>query len=332
MTDHNLQIRLARRPTGWPTADEFRIVEQPHAPLAEGQLRVRGEYLSLDPYMRGRMNEGRSYVAPLALGDVMCGEVVGEVIESRHPRFAVGDLVAGDLGWQTHPVTDGKGLRKVDHSVPRTALLSAVGMPGVTAWAGLLQIGQPKPGETVVVSAAAGAVGSVVGQIAKLKGCRAVGIAGGADKCRHVVEDLGFDACVDYKSAAFGEQLKAAVPAGVDVYFDNVGGPVLDAVLGRMNPFSRLPVCGLISQYNATEAYGVKNFRSILVNRIRVQGFIVFDFADRYREASADLAGWLSAGQLRYFETVAQGLRAAPEAFLGMLRGANLGKQLVRLG
>jgi NADPH-dependent curcumin reductase CurA len=332
MTDHNLQIRLERRPKGWPTPEDFRCVEAPHAALAEGQLRVRGEYLSLDPYMRGRMNEGRSYVAPLALGDVMCGEVVGEVIESRHPKFAVGDLVAGDLGWQTHPVSDGKGLRKVDRSVPRTALLSAVGMPGVTAWAGLLQIGQPKPGETVVVSAAAGAVGSVVGQIAKLKGCRAVGIAGGPDKCRHVVEDLGFDACVDYKSEAFAEQLKAAVPGGVDVYFDNVGGAVLDAVLGRMNPFSRLPVCGLISQYNATEAYGVKNFRSILVNRIRVQGFIVFDFADRYREATAELAGWLAAGQLRYFETVAQGLRAAPEAFLGMLRGANVGKQLVRLG
>jgi NADPH-dependent curcumin reductase CurA len=307
MTDPNLQVLLERRPKGWPTPDDFRIVELPHASLAEGQLRVRGEYLSLDPYMRGRMNEGRSYVAPLALGDVMCGEVVGEVVESRHPKFAVGDLVAGDLGWQTHPVTDGRGLRRVDRSVPRTALLSAVGMPGVTAWAGLLQIGQPKPGETVVVSAAAGAVGSVVGQIAKLKGCRAVGIAGGPDKCRHVVEDLGFDACVDYRSEAF-------------------------AVLGRMNPFSRLPVCGLISQYNATEAYGVKNFRSILVNRIRVQGFIVFDFADRYREATAELAGWLAAGQLRYFETVAQGLRAAPEAFLGMLRGANVGKQLVKLG
>jgi NADPH-dependent curcumin reductase CurA len=332
MTDHNLQVLLERRPKGWPTPDDFRIVELPHAPLAEGQLRVRGEYLSLDPYMRGRMNEGRSYVPPVALGDVMCGEVVGEVVESRHPKFAVGDLVAGDLGWQTHSVSDGKGLRRVDRAVPRTALLSAVGMPGVTAWAGLLQIGQPKPGETVVVSAAAGAVGSVVGQIAKLKGCRAVGIAGGPDKCRHVVEDLGFDACVDYKSRAFTEELKAAVPAGVDVYFDNVGGPILDAVLGRMNPFSRLPLCGLISQYNATEAYGVKNFRSILVNRVRVQGFIVFDFADRYREASADLAGWLAAGQLRYVETVAQGLRAAPEAFLGMLRGANLGKQLVKLG
>ena len=332
MTDHNLQVLLERRPKGWPTPDDFRIVEAPHAPLAEGQLRVRGEHLSLDPYMRGRMNEGRSYVPPVALGAVMCGEVVGEVVESRHPKFAVGDLVAGDLGWQTHPVSDGKGLRRVDRTVPRTALLSAAGMPGVTAWAGLLQIGQPKAGETVVVSAAAGAVGSVVGQIAKLKGCRAVGIAGGPDKCRHVVEDLGFDACIDYKSEAFAEQLKAAVPAGVDVYFDNVGGPVLDAVLGRMNPFSRLPVCGLISQYNATEAYGVKNFRSILVNRIRVQGFIVFDFADRYREATADLAGWLAAGQLRYFETVAQGLRAAPEAFLGMLRGANVGKQLVRLG
>ena len=316
MSALNLQIRLAARPQGTPRPEDFELVESPHAPLAEGQLRVRGQYLSLDPYMRGRMNEGRSYVPPVELGAVMCGEVIGEVLESRHPRFAVGELVAGDLGWQTHPVTDGRGLRRLDAGLPQTAQLSVCGMPGITAWCGLMRIGQPKPGETVVVSAAAGAVG----------------IAGGADKCRHVVEELGFDACIDYKGGRLVEDLKAATPGGVDVYFDNVGGPILDAVLGRMNPFSRLPLCGLISQYNATEAYGVKNFRSILVNRVRVQGFIVFDFADRYREASADLAGWLAAGQLRYVETVAQGLRAAPEAFLGMLRGANLGKQLVKLG
>jgi hypothetical protein len=228
-------------------------------------------------------------------------------------------------------VTDGRGLRRLDAGLPQTAQLSVCGMPGITAWCGLMRIGQPKPGETVVVSAAAGAVGSIVGQIARLKGARAVGIAGGADKCRHVVEELGFDACIDYKGGRLVEDLKAATPGGVDVYFDNVGGPILDAVLGRMNPFSRLPLCGLISQYNATEAYGVKNFRSILVNRIRVQGFIVFDFQSDYREAMGELAGWLAAGQLRYRETIAQGLRAAPAAFVGMLRGDNLGKQLVKL-
>jgi NADPH-dependent curcumin reductase CurA len=331
MSALNLQIRLAARPQGTPRPEDFELVESPHAPLAEGQLRVRGQYLSLDPYMRGRMNEGRSYVPPVELGAVMCGEVIGEVLESRHPRFAVGELVAGDLGWQTHPVTDGRGLRRLDAGLPQTAQLSVCGMPGITAWCGLMRIGQPKPGETVVVSAAAGAVGSIVGQIARLKGARAVGIAGGADKCRHVVEELGFDACIDYKGGRLVEDLKAATPGGVDVYFDNVGGPILDAVLGRMNPFSRLPLCGLISQYNATEAYGVKNFRSILVNRIRVQGFIVFDFQSDYREAMGELAGWLAAGQLRYRETIAQGLRAAPAAFVGMLRGDNLGKQLVKL-
>jgi hypothetical protein len=332
MTDPNLQVLLERRPKGWPTPDDFRIVELPHASLAEGQLRVRGEYLSLDPYMRGRMNEGRSYVAPLALGDVMCGEVVGEVVESRHAGFAVGDLVAGDLGWQTLPTSNGTGLRKLLPGVPPAAQLSVCGMPGVTAWCGLMLIGEPKPGETVVVSGAAGAVGGVVGQIAKLKGCRAVGIAGGADKCRYAVEELGFDACIDYKAGRLREDLKAATPNGIDVYFDNVGGEILDTVLARMNPFSRLPVCGLISQYNATEPYGLRNFRAVLVNRIKIQGFIVFDFKDHHRQAISELSGWLAAGQLKYRETIAEGIRSAPAAFIGLLNGANLGKQLVRLG
>jgi NADPH-dependent curcumin reductase len=294
-------------------------------------VRVRGLYLSLDPYMRGRMNDAPSYVPPVQVDAVMCGEVAGEVIESRHPKYAVGDRVAGDLGWQQYAVSNGKGLRKLAPVTPLTAQLSVCGMPGVTAYVGLLDIGKPEPGQTVVVSGAAGAVGGVVGQIAKLKGCRAVGIAGGPDKCRFVVEQLGFDACLDYKAGDLRGQLKAATPQGVDVYFDNVGGEVLDTVLPRMNPFSRLPLCGLISQYNATEAYGVKNFRHILVNRIKVQGFIVFDFAERYAAARADLAQWLAEGKLRHHETVAEGLRAAPAAFLGMLRGANLGKQLVRL-
>ena len=325
------RVLLARRPTGAPTADDFRIVEEPLAPLADGQLRVRGDWLSLDPYMRGRMSDAKSYVKPVDIGGVMCGEVVGEVIESRHPGFAVGDKVGGDMGWQTVATSDGKGLRKLLPGVPPEKQMSVCGMPGVTAWCGLLLIGEPKPGETVVVSGAAGAVGSIVGQIAKLKGCRAVGIAGGADKCRHVVEDLGFDACVDYKAGRLREDLKAATPDGIDVYFDNVGGEILDTVLARMNPFSRLPVCGLISQYNATEAYGLRNFRSVLVNRIKVQGFIVFDFAARYPEAVAELAGWWAAGKLKHFETVAHGIQAAPAAFIGMLRGANTGKQLVKL-
>jgi NADPH-dependent curcumin reductase CurA len=330
-TGTNLQVLLASRPHGWPTEDNFRFVESAMPPIGDGEVRVRGLYLSLDPYMRGRMNDAPSYVPPVQVDAVMCGEVAGEVIESRHPKYAVGDRVAGDLGWQQYAVSNGKGLRKLAPVTPLTAQLSVCGMPGVTAYVGLLDIGKPEPGQTVVVSGAAGAVGGVVGQIAKLKGCRAVGIAGGPDKCRFVVEQLGFDACLDYKAGDLRGQLKAATPQGVDVYFDNVGGEVLDTVLPRMNPFSRLPLCGLISQYNATEAYGVKNFRHILVNRIKVQGFIVFDFAERYAAARADLAQWLAEGKLRHHETVAEGLRAAPAAFLGMLRGANLGKQLVKL-
>jgi NADPH-dependent curcumin reductase CurA len=330
-TGTNLQVLLASRPHGWPTEDNFRLVESAMPRIGDGEVLVRGLYLSLDPYMRGRMNDAPSYVPPVQVDAVMCGEVAGEVIESRHPKYAVGDRVAGDLGWQQYAVSNGKGLRKLAPVTPLTAQLSVCGMPGVTAYVGLLDIGKPEPGQTVVVSGAAGAVGGVVGQIAKLKGCRAVGIAGGPDKCRFVVEQLGFDACLDYKAGDLRGQLKAATPQGVDVYFDNVGGEILDTVLSRMNPFSRLPLCGLISQYNATEAYGVKNFRHILVNRIKVQGFIVFDFAERYAAARANLAQWLAEGKLRHHETVAEGLRAAPTAFLGMLRGANLGKQLVRL-
>lgn len=327
----NVAVLLDNRPRGWPEPGNFRFREAAVPELAEGELLVRNQYLSLDPYMRGRMNEGKSYVAPLALGAVMCGEVVGEVLTSRHGRFAAGDRVHGDLGWQLYAVSNGKNLRKLDPRVPLTANLSVVGMPGATAWRGLMDIGQPKAGETVVVSAAAGAVGGIVGQLARMKGCRAVGIAGGADKCRFVVEELGFDACIDYKGGALREALKAATPNGVDIYFDNVGGEILDTVLARMNPFSRLPLCGLISQYNASEAYGVKNFRSVLTNRIRVQGFIVFDDLDKMRVALTELAQWVAEGRLRWRETIAEGLRSAPEAFIGMLRGHNVGKQLVKL-
>ncbi len=332
MTQQNLQIRLAERPTGEPVASNFSHVTQPVPTPGAGEVVVRTHYLSLDPYMRGRMSAAKSYVAPVEIGDVMCGEIVGDVVASNNPKFPVGQFVYGPLGWQQFALSDGSNLRRIDVSkAPASAWLGALGMPGVTAHVGLLDIGAPKPGETVVVSAAAGAVGSMVGQIAKIKGARAVGIAGGANKCQFVVEELGFDACVDYKQANWREALKAAVPNGIDVYFDNVGGEILDNVLTRMNPFSRLPLCGLISQYNSLEPYGLKNFRSVLVNRIRVQGFIVLDNPERWRSAFADLAEWYAAGKLRFRETVAQGLENAPQAFIGMLRGENTGKQLVKV-
>jgi hypothetical protein len=310
----------------------FRVETVPVAAPKEGEVLVRNLWLSLDPYMRGRMNDVKSYAAKQELDQVMVGGTAGEVVESRNPRFSVGDKVVGMFGWQQYGCSDGKGLNKVDTSrVPLQAYLGVLGMPGVTAWVGLLDLCQPKPGETVLVSAASGAVGSVVGQIAKLKGCRAVGIAGGAKKCGYVLEDLGFDACVDYKAGRLDADLKAALPSGVDCYFENVGGEVLDAALRRMNPFSRIAVCGLISQYNATEPYGVRTFQSILTNRIKVQGFIVSDRMELWPRALADLAGWVAAGKIKYRETIAEGLENAPRAFVGLLKGENLGKQLVKL-
>ena len=328
----NLQILLASRPAGAVSEDNFRIVETPLPRPAEGQVLVRNDWLSLDPYMRGRMSDAKSYAKSVDIGELMVGGTAGEVIESRHAKFKAGDKVVGALGWQQFGLSDGSGLMKLDKPVaPLSAYLGVLGMPGITAWIGLLDIGQPKAGETVVVSAASGAVGSVVGQLAKLKGCRAVGIAGGAAKCRHVVAELGFDACVDYKAGRLAADLKAAVPKGIDVYFDNVGGEVLDAVLPSMNAFSRIPLCGLISQYSATEAYGVKQFRSFLVNRIRLQGFICFDRLDLWPQALRELSGWLVEGKLKYRETVAHGLENAPKAFIGLLKGDNLGKQIVKL-
>jgi NADPH-dependent curcumin reductase CurA len=328
----NMQILLASRPQGWVTEENFRIVSTAVPRPAEGQILVRNHYLSLDPYMRGRMDDAKSYAAKQELDEVMTGRTVGEVIESRNPGFKAGDIVLGTYGWQQYGCSDGAGVHKVDVSrVPMSAYLGVMGMPGVTAWIGLLDICQPKAGETVVVSAAAGAVGGAAGQIAKLKGCRAVGIAGGSEKCDYVVKELGFDACVDYKAGRLDADLKAALPDGVDCYFENVGGDILDAVLRRTNPFSRIAVCGLISQYNATEAYGVKNFRAILMNRIKLQGFIVSDRMNLWPPALADLAAWVGAGRIKYRETVAQGLESAPKAFIGLLRGQNIGKQLVKL-
>ena len=328
----NLRVLLASRPTGWVSEDNFRIESVPVPQPRDGEVLVKNAWLSLDPYMRGRMNEGKSYAAKQEIGEVMIGGTVGEVIESKHPKFAKGDQVLGMLGWQQYGVSDGKGLNKVDASrVPLSAYLGVLGMPGVTAWVGLLDICQPKAGETVLVSAASGAVGSVVGQIAKLKGCRAVGIAGGKAKCDYVVKELGFDACVDYKAGRLNDDLKAALPDGVDCYFENVGGEILDAVLRRMNAFSRIAVCGLISQYNATEPYGVKSLQSILTNRIRMQGFIVSDRMELWPKALPELVGWVAGGKIKYRETIAQGLQNAPKAFIGLLKGENLGKQLVKL-
>jgi len=328
----NLQVLLASRPVGWATEANFKIVRTPIPTPAEGQILVRNHYLSLDPYMRGRMNAGKSYAPRQELDEVMTGRTVGEVIESRNAKFKQGDIVQGNLGWQQYACTDGTGVRQVDASrAPLSAYLGVLGMPGVTAWVGLLDICGPKPGETVVVSAASGAVGSAVGQIAKLKGCRAVGIAGGKEKCDYVVKELGFDACVDYKAGALDADLEAAAPKGIDCDFENVGGAILDAVLRRMNAFSRIAVCGLISQYNATEPYGVKEFHAILTNRIKIQGFIVSDRMALWPQALADLTDWFAAGKLKYRETVTPGLENAPKAFIGLLKGQNFGKQLVKL-
>jgi NADPH-dependent curcumin reductase CurA len=292
-------------------------------------------YLSLDPYMRGRMSDARSYVPPVALGDVMEGGVVGEVVASSHPRFAVGDVVEGRLGWREYAVSDGKGVRKVDRAgAPISTALGVLGMPGLTAYFGLLEVGQPKAGETVVVSAASGAVGGLVGQIAKLKGCRAVGLAGSDAKVAYLTRELGYDAGINYRTAPdLDAALRVACPDGIDVYFDNVGGSVTEAVSRHVNTFARFAVCGLISQYNLVEPeLAPRNERFVLVNRVRIQGFIVFDFAARYKEGLAQLTEWLRAGKLRYKEDVVEGLPRAPAALIGLLQGKNFGKMLVRIG
>jgi NADPH-dependent curcumin reductase CurA len=282
--------------------------------------------------MRGRMSAVKSYAKSVEIGEVMVGGTVGEVTESHHSKFAVGDYVVGSLGWQQYAVSDGDGLMKVDPKlVPLSCYVGCVGMPGATAWIGLLEHCKPLAGETVVVSAASGAVGSVVGQLAKLQGCRAVGIAGGRQKCDYVVQELGFDACVDYKAGNLYEDLKAACPNGIDCYFENVGGIVMDTVFRLFNPFARVALCGLISDYNATEPYGVTMMRSLLVNRVNLRGFIVFDRLDLYARAIQQLGRLVSQGRIKYHETVADGLQNAPKAFIGMLKGHNLGKQLVKV-
>ena len=322
---------LASFPSGWVGEDNFKLVESAVPPPKDGEVLVKNLWLSLDPYMRGRISQQKSYAKGVEIGEVMQGQTAGEVLESKHPGFKPGDKVLTQLGWQLYGCVRGEEATRVDAGrAPLSAYLGALGMPGMTAYFGLHEVGQPKKGETVVVSAASGAVGSVVGQLAKIADCRAVGIAGGARKCEYVVKELGFDACVDYKAGNLQRDLKEACPKGVDVQFENVGGEILDTALKLMNPFSRIVVCGLISEYNATEPYALKSFRSILVNRIKVQGIIVFDWKDRYGEALKALAGHLAAGGLKYRESVVEGIENAPKGFIGLLKGENFGKQLVK--
>ncbi len=332
MASMNQQVLLASRPQGAVAEDNFRIVDVPVPAPGAGEVLVRNEWLSLDPYMRGRMNDVKSYVPPAQLDDVMVGQTVGEVVESKDAAFAPGDKVLTQLGWQLYGVARAKELTKIDvKRAPASYYLGMLGMPGMTAWFGLFEIGQPKSAETVVVSAASGAVGSVVGQLAKIKGCHVVGIAGGRAKCDYVVHELGFDACVDHKAGNLLQDLRTHCPRGVDVHFENVGGVVLDTLLRIMNLRSRIIICGLIAEYNASEPYGYKMLRSVLVNRIRMQGMIVFDWKDRYGEALKGLGGYLAEGKLKYRESVVDGLASAPKGLIALLKGENFGKQLVKL-
>ena len=334
----NPQIHLVSRPTGEPTADNFKLLTLDTPALQDRQVLVKHEYMSLDPYMRGRMNDGKSYAAPQALHSVMIGGTVGEVVDSRHAKFAPGDRVVGMGGWQDFSVVDANELgllRKVDTThVPLSHYLGAVGMPGVTAWHGLVRIIEPQAGQTVTVSAASGAVGSAFGALAKARGCRVVGIAGGADKCSYVTQELGFDACIDYKQhsdyISLSKALKAACPNGIDGHFENAGGKVLDAVMLRMNPFGRIAVCGMIAGYDGNPIPMV-NPSLILVSRLKVQGFIVSEHPADWPIALQELGALVGSGKFRPRETVSMGLDSAPQAFLGLLKGQNFGKQLVKL-
>ena len=334
----NPQILLDNRPVGEAMASNFKLVSSETPPLQDGQVLVRHHFLSLDPYMRGRMNEGKSYAAAQALGEVMLGGTAGEVAQSQNPKFAVGDKVVGMGGWQEYSLVNADepgALHKVDTThIPLSAYLGAVGMPGVTAWYGLVKIIEPKPGETMVVSAATGAVGSAFAALAKARDCRVVGIAGGPDKCAYATTELGMDACIDYKlhadASSLSKALKQACPDGIDGYFENVGGMVLDAVLTRMNAFGRIAVCGMIAGYNGAPL-PLSYPALILVSRLKVQGFIVSEHMEVWPDALKELGGLVASGRLRARESIAHGLAAAPEAFLGLLKGKNFGKQLVQL-
>ena len=325
------RIVLASRPKAEVQPDNFRLETVEMPAIQDGELLVRNHYLSLDPYMRGRMSESKSYAASQAIDETMIGGTIGEVIASKHAKFAVGDTVVGTLGWTEVAVSDGTMLRKVDTThIPESAYLGSVGMPGMTAWYGLNHIMAPKAGETVVVSAASGAVGSVVGQLAKLKGCRVVGIAGGPKKCAYVVDELGFDACVDYKAGNLEADLAAATPDGIDAIFENVGGKVFDTALARTNAFGRIALCGWIAGYDG-QPTPIDNFRLILINRLTVRGFIVSEQPELWPEGLAELGKLVAEGKLKFRESIAEGLSNAPEAFIGLLKGRNFGKQLVKL-
>jgi NADPH-dependent curcumin reductase len=335
--ERNRRIVLAARPTGEPKDSDFRLEEAPVPEPGPGQVLLRTIYLSLDPYMRGRMSAAKSYARPIEIGEVMVGGAVSRVVSSTLAGFAPGDIVEGRTGWQDYALSDGSNLRRVDRSLaPISTAVGVLGMPGMTAYTGLLNIGQPKPGETVVVAAASGAVGSVVGQIAKVKGCRAVGIAGGRDKGDFVVREFGFDACLDHRSPDLPAQLAEACPKGIDVYFEGVGGAVFEAVLPLLNPFARVPVCGLIAHYNATELPPGPNrvpqlMRAVLSNRLTLRGFIVGDFAAQEPQFLQEVGAWIREGRIKYREDFVDGLENAPRAFRGLLRGENFGKLLVRV-
>jgi len=327
----NQQVILASRPQGWVTPENFKLVDSPIPAPKDGDILVRNLWLSLDPYMRGRISAEKSYAQGVEPGQLMVGGTVGEVLESRSEAFKPGDRVLAATGWQLYAALPAKQALKIDaKNVPLTAYLSVMGMPGITAWMGLMTICQPKAGETVVVDAASGAVGSVVGQLAKAQGCRVVGIAGGVAKCRYVTEELGFDACVDHKAGDFSGQLRAALPTGIDCLFENVGGRIFETLLTHMNPFARIALCGMVSEFNRPP-HGHHTLRSILVNRIKLQGFIVSDHMSEWPAIREELAKRVSSGQIKYRESIAHGLQNAPAAFVGLLKGENFGKQLVKL-
>ncbi len=335
--DTNRQIVLAARPVGAPKDSNFRLVEAAMPEPGAGEMLCRTLYLSLDPYMRGRMNASKSYAASAEIDQVMVGGAVSEVLRSDLPGFKPGDIVFAYSGWQDFWTSDGRGARKVDPALaPISTALGVLGMPGMTAYTGLRNIGQPKAGETLVVAAASGPVGSLVGQIAKIEGCRAVGIAGSAEKCAYVVDELGFDACLNHRDEGFPEALAAACPDGVDIYWENVGGAVFQAVVPLLNPFARVPVCGLIAHYNATELPAGPNqapvlMRAVLSNRILIRGFIVWDFADQEDKFRDTVAGWIRDGRVKYREDIVEGLENAPRVFQGLLQGRNFGKQVIRV-
>ncbi|EMF5052321.1 NADP-dependent oxidoreductase [Serratia marcescens] len=337
-SQQNRRFLLASRPHGEPTAANFRLDTVPVPQPGAGQLLLRTVYLSLDPYMRGRMSDAPSYAPPVEIGQVMVGGTVSRVEASHHPDFSVGDWVLGYDGWQDYALSDGNGLRNLGPRLSHPSrLLGVLGMPGFTAYMGLLDIGQPQAGETLVVAAASGAVGSVVGQIGKLKGCRVVGVAGGAEKCRYVVEELGFDACIDHRAPDFADQLAAACPQGIDIYYENVGGAVFDAVLPLLNAKARIPVCGIIAHYNATGLPAGPDRLPlleglILRKRIRMQGFIIFDdYGSRFDEFLQQMSSWVEQGKIKFREDIVDGLEQAPQAFIGLLQGKNFGKLVIRV-